>query len=63
MFVYQWSMIQLWLLAISADGLRFTLCLLQEVVNPLYHAFSESEFNTHGDSDVDTICKYVSVYV
>ena len=28
-----------------------------------YHASSENEFNTYGDSDVDTICKYFSVSV
>ena len=27
------------------------------------HASSESEFNTYGDSDVDTICKHISVSV
>ena len=29
----------------------------------VYHAFSESDFNTYGDSDVDTICKHFSVSV
>ena len=29
----------------------------------VYHATSESEFNTHGDSDIDTICKHFSVSV
>ena len=29
----------------------------------VYHASSESEFNTYGDSDIDTICKHFSVSV
>ena len=29
----------------------------------VYHASSESELNTYGDSDVDTICKHFSVSV
>lgn len=29
----------------------------------VYHASSESEFNTYGDTDVDTICKHFSVSV